>query len=228
MGKIALFDLERQYAIHGAFHSNPVNVVIHFLFVWPIFLNFLVLLHFTPFPFDSFQVEFYSVNLVFNFGFLFTLAHALFFISFDKKAGSLAALLCFSCWVLGSSIANYLGSSLAWKVALAAQIFCIIMVNIGHIAFEWQKQPSDALESLPLAVLMSPIAELLEKRVQKQAPALSDSLNLTILVEPFLVLLEALQMFCGYEPYPGFHARVRAKMEAETKGWQDKDHKKVS
>ncbi|KAK3003431.1 hypothetical protein RJ639_018610 [Escallonia herrerae] len=202
MGKIALFDLERQYAIHGAFHSNPVNVLIHFLFVWPIFLNFLVLLHFTPFPFDSFQVELYSVNLVFNFGFLFTLAHALFFISLDKKAGSLAALLCFSCWVLGSSIANHLGSSLAWKVALAAQFFCISMVNIGHIAFE--------------------------KRVQKQAPALSDSLNLTILVEPFLVLLEALQMFCGYEPYPGFHASVRAKMEAETKGWQDKEHKKVS
>ncbi|KAK3005601.1 hypothetical protein RJ639_016964 [Escallonia herrerae] len=65
------------------------------------------------------------------------------------------------------------------------------------------------------------------KRVQKQAPALSDSLNLTIFVEPFLVLLEALQMFCGYEPYPGFHASVRAKMVAETKGWQDKEHKKV-
>lgn len=40
--------------------------------------------------------------------------------------------------------------------------------------------------------------------------------------------LQALQMFFGYEPYPGFHARVKAETEAEIKEWKDKKEKKIS
>lgn len=35
-------------------------------------------------------------------------------------------------------------------------------------------------------------------------------------------------MFFGYEPYPGFHARVKAQIEAEIKEWKDKKEKKIS
>ncbi|GMI96770.1 hypothetical protein HRI_003346300 [Hibiscus trionum] len=48
------------------------------------------------------------------------------------------------------------------------------------------------------------------------------------LMAPFFVLLEVLQSLFGYEPYPGFHARVKAKIEAEIKEWKDKKHNKIS
>ena len=45
--------------------------------------------------------------------------------AFDKKAGSLAALLCFLCWVGASLLASRLGYSLAWKV----MGFCIFVIR---------------------------------------------------------------------------------------------------
>ncbi|XVF03309.1 hypothetical protein REPUB_Repub04eG0250100 [Reevesia pubescens] len=39
---------------------------------------------------------------------------------------------------------------------------------------------------------------------------------------------QALQTFFGYEPYPGFHAIVQAKIEAEINEWQEKKQKLIS
>ncbi|KAF2591389.1 hypothetical protein F2Q70_00041528 [Brassica cretica] len=39
---------------------------------------------------------------------------------------------------------------------------------------------------------------------------------------PFFVLLEVLQSVFGYEPYPGFQARVNAKVESDIKEWRAK------
>lgn len=122
MGKSGLLDLEKHFAFYGAYHSNSINILIHTLFVWPIFFTSLILFYFTPPVYDlSDKVSFFpsglfSHALVLNFGFLFTLIYALFYFCLDKKAGSLAALLCFSCWIGASLIANRLGFSVAWKV----------------------------------------------------------------------------------------------------------------
>lgn len=120
MGGTGLLDLERHFAFYGAYHGNPINIFIHTLFVWPIFFTSLVLLYFTPAfyappsQFGVFPLGF----LVLNFGFLLALVYAVFYVAFDKKAGSLAALLCFLCWVGASLLANRLGFSLAWKVSI--------------------------------------------------------------------------------------------------------------
>ncbi|PIA62786.1 hypothetical protein AQUCO_00200658v1 [Aquilegia coerulea] len=116
----------------------------------------------------------------------------------NKKAGSLAAILLFLCWVGGSLVANRLGYSLAWKVVLAAQVLCWTGQFIGHGVFE------------------------------KRAPALLDNLTQAFVMAPFFVLLEALHMFCGYEPYPGFHAKVQAKIDAQIKEFREKRQKKAS
>lgn len=117
MGKTGLFDLETQFAFYGAYHSNPINIFIHVLFVWPIFFTALMYLYFTP--------SLYSIpktlcgfehGLVLNFGFLFTLIYAVSYVAFDKRAGSMAALLCLVCWGGASFLANSLGYSLTWKV----------------------------------------------------------------------------------------------------------------
>jgi len=41
-------------------------------------------------------------------------------------------------------------------------------------------------------------------------------------------VLQALQHFFGYEPYPGFHAKVKAMVDREIKEWQEKKQKKSS
>ncbi|KAK3223005.1 hypothetical protein Dsin_010030 [Dipteronia sinensis] len=200
MGKIGLFDLEKHFAFYGAYHKNPVNIAIHMLFVWPIFFTALLILYFTPSLFNLPRVEFSlfgsNVILVFNLGFLLTLIYSLFYVCFDVKAGSLAALLCVFCWVASSFIANWLGFQLAWKVVLVTQLLCWTGQFIGHGVFE------------------------------KRAPALLDNLVQAFLMAPFFVLLEALQTFVGYEPYPGFHETVQAKIEAEINEWKASKEKR--
>ncbi|XP_043725067.1 2-hydroxy-palmitic acid dioxygenase mpo1 [Telopea speciosissima] len=202
MGKVGLFDLEKHFAFYGAYHSNPINVFLHMLFVWPIVFSTLILLYFTPPLFNLPNLGFspfgYNVDLVLNIGFFLGLVSASFYIAFDKKAGFLAALLNFCCWVSSSYVAGRLGFSLAWKVAVAAQLICWTGQFIGHGVFE------------------------------KRAPALLDNLFQAFLMAPFFVLLEALQMFCGYEPYPGFHEKVQAKVDSEIKEWKAKNQKKSS
>ena len=134
MGRSGLFDLERHFAFYGAYHSNPINILIHTLFVWPIFFTALVLLYFTPaFYTPSIQIGLFpSGLLVLNFGFLLALIYALFYVAFDKKAGSLAALLCFLCWVGASLLAVRLGFSLAWKV----MVFRLFVIR-GFFLFFW-------------------------------------------------------------------------------------------
>ncbi|KAI4982369.1 hypothetical protein ZWY2020_022861 [Hordeum vulgare] len=46
-GGSGFLNLERHFTFYGAYHSNPVNVFIHTLFIWPIFLTALLLLHLT-------------------------------------------------------------------------------------------------------------------------------------------------------------------------------------
>ncbi|GFZ00173.1 ER membrane protein, putative [Actinidia rufa] len=113
-------------------------------------------------------------------------------------AGSLAAFLCFICWVFSSYLASLMGLSLAWKVVLAAQLVCWTGQFIGHGVFE------------------------------KRAPALLTNLSQAFLMAPFFVLLEALQTLFGYEPYPGFQVSVQAKIDAEISEWQEKKKKLIS
>nr|GMC48351.1 uncharacterized endoplasmic reticulum membrane protein C16E8.02-like [Ipomoea batatas] len=196
---MGLFDLEKHFAFYGSYHNNKVNIFIHMLFVWPIFFTSLVLFYFTPPIFSDSTVQLCCHTvLVFNFGFLFAMVYGIYYIGLDRKAGFLGALLCFFCWVSSSHLAHRLGFSCAWKLVLAAQVICWAGQFIGHGVFE------------------------------KRAPALLDNLAQAFLMAPFFVLLEALQSFFGYEPYPGFHDSVQAKIDAEIKEWKEKQKKKNS
>ncbi|XP_008780445.2 2-hydroxy-palmitic acid dioxygenase mpo1-like [Phoenix dactylifera] len=197
MGK-GVFDLEKHFAFYGAYHSNPMNILIHTFFVWPIFFTSLVLFHFTPplLPLGFGYGE--GQELALNLGFVVALVFGLFYVFMDRKAGSLAALLCILCWVGSDWLASRLGFSLAWKFVLAAQLFCWTGQFLGHGIFE------------------------------KRAPALLDNLPQALSMAPFFVFLEVLKNFLDYEPYPGFHAGVHAKIDAERKEWLENKQKKIS
>ena len=133
MGKYGLFDLEKHFSFYGAYHSNPINILIHMIFVWPIFFASSLILYFTPPLFNLPQVELSlfgsnDVVLFLNIGFFLVLIYALFYICLDPKAGSLAALICVFCWVSSCFVACWLGFSLAWKVILFPVIFLVFGV----------------------------------------------------------------------------------------------------
>ncbi|KAH7850747.1 hypothetical protein Vadar_002408 [Vaccinium darrowii] len=136
------------------------------------------------------------LGLVPNFGLFFTLTYVLYYVCLDRKAGTLAAFLCLACWVSASLVAKHLGYSLAWKVVLGVQLLCWTTQIIGHAVFE------------------------------KRSPNVAENFAQALLTVPYLVLLEALQSFFGYEPYPGFHASVKAKRDAEIKKWKENKAKK--
>lgn len=202
MGRTGLFDLEKHFAFYGSYHRNPINIAIHVLFVWPIFFTALVFLYFTPPFFDlpNFEFLLFGCNfvLIWNIGFLVTLVYSVFYASLDLKAGSLAAFCCVVCWVGSCFVAHQLGWSLAWKIVLVTQLVCWIGQFIGHGVFE------------------------------KRAPALLDNLTQALVMAPFFVLLEALQTVFGYEPYPGFHSIVQAKVEANIEEWQESKQRLIS
>jgi len=194
-----VFDLETQFARYGAYHNNATNIFIHTICVWPLLYTGLLLGCFTPaLGLLPFSPGAFPFQeyMILNLSFFVAVVYALFYIMMDKKAGTLAAALCLLCWVSSNALAQRLGFSLAWKVVLVSQVVCWTAQFIGHGVFE------------------------------KRSPALLDNLIQAFMMAPFFVLLEVLQKFCGYEPYPGFQKAVRAKMQANIKEWRLKKQKK--
>ncbi|KAM1122479.1 hypothetical protein ACFX13_004084 [Malus domestica] len=135
MGRTGLFDLERHFAFYGAYHSNPVNVLLHTFLVWPLIFTLDVLLNFTP-PLYNFPSGLNYHGFELNVGLVLTLMYAIVCVKLDKKAGSLAALLLFLTRVGASVLANGLGFAKSWKLVLAVQAFCWPALLIGHGVFE--------------------------------------------------------------------------------------------
>ncbi|CAH2040795.1 unnamed protein product [Thlaspi arvense] len=287
MGTSGLFDLERHFAFYGAYHRNPINIAIHMLFVWPIFFTALLILYFTPSLFNIPLIDLslfgHDLILILNVGFLLTLIYAVFYVCLDVKAGSLAALLCFICWVVSSYLGGRMDFSLAWKfpsynatnlqeISISSHLYLVVLgaaaFILGALAItvlrgrgfvELQSLLHDKLRRLlqmacsssdvdlrrptsilkafsileDLVVLVAQVAcwtgQFIGHGVfEKRAPALLDNLSQAFLMAPFFVLLEALQKVFAYEPYPGFHAAVRARIEAEINDWEDKKQKLIS
>lgn len=113
MGKRGLFDLENEFAFYGAYHSNPVNIAIHELFVWPIFFTALLILYFIPpffnLPNFEFSLKGHHVVLVWNVGFFVALKYSTYYAILDPKDGSLAALICHMHWVGSNFLARQPG-----------------------------------------------------------------------------------------------------------------------
>ncbi|KAG6401765.1 hypothetical protein SASPL_138630 [Salvia splendens] len=129
---MGMFDLEEQFTFYGAYHNNPINIALHMVFVWPILFTALLLLNFTPPLFSQSPIHLFGQSfLVLNYGFLCTVIYALYYVSLDKKAGSLAAFMCFLCWAGSSALAHLLGFSLGWKV------FGVVARSVSLVAFQY-------------------------------------------------------------------------------------------
>ncbi|KAJ7281198.1 hypothetical protein O6H91_Y365000 [Diphasiastrum complanatum] len=136
---VSIFDLERQYAFYGAYHKNKTNVMIHILFVWPIFFAFAMLAAYTkpllPLPLAANVFPFHEY-MVLNWSFVMVAIYAVYYICLDRKAGSLAAAMCLASWIGCNALTQHLGFSLGWKVILVLQIVSWTAQFAGHALFE--------------------------------------------------------------------------------------------
>jgi len=87
--------------------------------------------------------------------------------------------------------------------------------------------PETAWKVATVVQLVSWIAQFLGHGVyEKRAPALIHNLPQAFLMAPFFVLLEALEKF-GYEPHPGFKARVQVIVNQNLKELQSREKKQA-
>lgn len=97
-------------------------------------------------------------------------------------------------------------------------------ISLRKFLISMQKRAPALLDNLSQAFLMAPFFVLLEVVVTYSAKSY---VWLITAIKAFMVfLLQVLQQLWGYEPYPGFHASVHKKIEANIKQWQAKHAKK--
>ncbi|KAJ9709342.1 hypothetical protein PVL29_001016 [Vitis rotundifolia] len=201
MKRIGFFDLENHFAFYGAYHSNRINIAIHMLCVWPILFTALLLLYFTPslFNLPPFELSLSGYKVVLVFNIGFLLT-LIYSVFYVRFDPRAGSLAAFLCLICWVS-SSFIASRLGFLLAYKVVLVVQLLCWTGQFIGHG----------------------IFEKR----APALLDNLAQAFLMAPFFVLLEALQA-SGYEPYPGFHARVQAKIEAEINEWQDKRQTLIS
>lgn len=127
MAKSGIFDLEKQFAQYGAYHSNKINILIHCVFVWPILFSALTLLAYTKPLAPQLPVMAalpYHEYMALNYSFVLTAVYALYYISLEPKSGSLGALMVLLCWVGANAVAQHVPWISGWKVYLVlSEIF---------------------------------------------------------------------------------------------------------
>lgn len=196
---MGFLDLEKHYSFYGSYHNDSRNKLIHIIFVWPIFFSALLLLNYSPPLFSSpFSTPFSNWGfpghqyIVLNTPFFVALFYSFLYFSMDPKSGGVASCLIFFCLFCAQALFQILGGDVAWKVGAAIQLVSWISQFVGHGIFE------------------------------KRSPALVDNLFQALLMAPFFVLLEVLESVFGYEPYSGFHHRVRENVSENIRQFRAK------
>uniref|UniRef100_A0A0E0EXM3 DUF962 domain-containing protein n=1 Tax=Oryza meridionalis TaxID=40149 RepID=A0A0E0EXM3_9ORYZ len=184
--------LERRYAFYAAYHSNPANVLVHAVCVWPILLTAMLPLRYAPpLPLLRFYCPLCRQYLPVQLGFPVAVALGAYYALMDRRAGAAAAALCVAGWAAGTLLADAAGLWTfrdAWRPLLTAQAVLWSAQFFSHAFFE------------------------------KRRPALVDGPVQAVVTAPLFVFIEVLHRLFGYEPTPGFYKRVQARVAAMHNG----------
>ncbi|OLY83149.1 putative endoplasmic reticulum membrane protein [Smittium mucronatum] len=189
MAESSVFDLKAQYAQYGEYHSNPVNIVSHQIFVpsilWSSF-GFLYLtgpLFPTPVAVHNFFASTFGLDVTMNAGVIALVLYAGYYFMLDP----IAAFLFLPIEVTLFATSNYVMSTSPNGLAIVAAVYVTswVVQVAGHYVFE------------------------------KRAPALLDNLLQAFAMAPFFVFLELLFML-GYRPelQKEVHAQVTQRVQA--------------
>lgn len=178
--------LENAMGFYGAYHSNPMNQLIHFIFVPLIWWSSVVFVCysgplvagdvFAPFtsklntfaataattvPIADDVAAYITRNLVFNGGFVVFVLYASYYLYLgDYFAAATYNVMLFAMYLHANSFIVDFGE-MAWKYALGIHILSWIMqVAIGHVIFEGRKPA--LLDNLWAAIVFAPLFTWLE------------------------------------------------------------------
>lgn len=132
--------LERRYAFYAAYHSNPANVLVHTVCVWPILLTAMLPLRYAPpLPLLRFYCPLCRQYLPVQLGFPVAVALGAYYALMDRRAGAAAAALCVAGWAAGTLLADAAGLWTfrdAWRPLLTAQAVLWSAQFFSHAFFE--------------------------------------------------------------------------------------------
>lgn len=167
-GGLTSLDMMEQLASYGAYHSHPINQLIHVIFV-PVII-FTMMFFFSQIPPvwnvspEGFIGRFIS-TLVGNNGcdvdpsFLVFAAYSFYYVALDVKVGSSAALYLYLLYRAVEPFKQAIiaaGVDRPWSVALVLHIFAWYMqIHPGHAIFE--KRKPALLDSFAQSIMMAPL-----------------------------------------------------------------------
>ncbi|PVU87873.1 hypothetical protein BB559_005853 [Furculomyces boomerangus] len=177
---MSVFDLKTQYVKYGEYHSNPINVISHQIFVPSIMWSTLGFLSLTGPYMDvpSFLLPLFGPSLLsveMNLATILCLTYIVYYLSLDF----VAALIYTPLMLLMLSTSFFVMNNAQNPLTIMTVVFVVswAVQVAGHFVFE------------------------------KRAPALLDNLLQAFAMAPFFVFLEILFKF-GYRPE--FHKEVNA------------------
>eukprot|EP00735_Rhodelphis_limneticus_P014622 TRINITY_DN867_c0_g1::TRINITY_DN867_c0_g1_i1::g.25325::m.25325 TRINITY_DN867_c0_g1::TRINITY_DN867_c0_g1_i1::g.25325 ORF type:complete len:220 (-),score=56.47,sp/O13737/YDR2_SCHPO/33.33/8e-20,DUF962/PF06127.6/9.2e-25 TRINITY_DN867_c0_g1_i1:130-750(-) len=199
------FDLAEQLTFYGSYHNNPINKIIHMIFVPTIWATAAVWFCYTPALVDTTPKEvaanfgitlpaIIADNIEFDVAFVLFACYALYYLTLDFFAGLTFDVVLF-CLYLGANVfVNTIGREQAWQYALGLHVFGWYMqIHPGHGIFEGRK------------------------------PALFDSLLQALVLAPLFVWFEVLFPF-GYRK--SLHAEVQKRVDENIRKFRQSQGKK--
>lgn len=123
---------EELFSFYLSYHSDPINQLIHLIFVWPLVFTAQIILSSTTniSAYLTFVPSFIPLNL----SLLFSLRFALFYYNAEKPVGVVAAILVLLGLVFSTVVvATY---SNAWMIAIGIHVFSWAAQIYGHAAYE--------------------------------------------------------------------------------------------
>ena len=153
--------LENSFAFYASYHHNPVNQIIHFICIWPIFWTFMLMLSYTK-PIDSLDFvseqlpEGYEVNICLILAAMYFVYYLL--IELPGIAGPIAAALVAFSYVSTHYVRELYPDS--WKIAAVINIVAWLLQFYGHGVHEG-RSPA-LLDNLFQAFMMAPLFVVME------------------------------------------------------------------
>ncbi|OMJ15655.1 putative endoplasmic reticulum membrane protein [Smittium culicis] len=175
---MSVFDLKTQYVKYGEYHSNPVNILFHQIFVPSILWSTIGLLYLAGPMFETPEMIAklaapLGINVTMNLGTIMTFVYMAYYLTLDTVAALIFAPFQLAMLVSSTYVMENFNNPTTIMIAVYVTSW-VVQVG-GHFVFE------------------------------KRAPALLDNLVQAFAMAPFFVFLELLFMI-GYRPE--FHKEV--------------------
>ena len=151
---MGVFNLADQFINYYEYHTDPINQIIHFIFVPMLTFGFVMILAAVPVQWPLLSILFSpETKVVMNLAFILLLVLVAYYLMLDRVTGSILALEFVSFLFLACHLRSVLSSDQYFVVAVLVQVVGWAVQFLGHY---WEgKRP--ALVDNGLQVFIAPL-----------------------------------------------------------------------